>query len=69
MLTEKLNLYFIKVSKYLQYFNLNIYHKSDKQHIISDTLSQLVSTISSEINIEKGKLNILFVKIYTEMLD
>ncbi len=67
VLTEKLNLYLIYASKYLQHFNLNIHHKLKKQHLVSDVLLWLVSTMLSEPNMKKDELNTLFVKIYTEM--
>ncbi len=38
-LTKKQNLYLMHASEYLQHFNLNVHHKSEKQHIVSDTLS------------------------------
>jgi len=72
---KKLNLHLIYTSKYLQHFNLNIHHKSEKQHIIFDTLSQLTLTMSSETNEKNDKLNtlyavnVLFVKTYAEMSD
>jgi len=71
MLTEKQNLHLMHTSKYLQHFNLNIHHKSEKQHIVLDVLLRLVFTMLSErdINMKKDELDVLFVKTYTEMSD
>ncbi len=69
MLIKKQNLYLVWASKYLQHFNLNVHHKYNKQHIVSDVLSCLVLIMSSETNIKKDKLHVLFIKIYTEMSD
>jgi len=75
MLTEKQNLCLMCASKYLQHFNLNICHKPEKQHIVSDTLLQLASTMLPETDIKESKLdtlfvvNTLFVETYAEMLD
>ena len=40
---NKLNFRFIRVFDYLQRFNLNIRHKFDKQHIIFNAFSRLIS--------------------------
>lgn len=69
MLIKKQNLCLICISKYLQHFNLNIYYKSDKQYIISDILLWLALIMLLKTDIKKKKLNVLFVKIYTEMSD
>lgn len=39
--TNKLNFRLIRISNYLQRFNLDIRHKLDKQHIMSNALSRL----------------------------
>ena len=74
MSTEKQNLHLVYASKYFQHFNLNIHHKSKKQHIVSDALSQLALTMLSETDKEKNKLdtlyvNVLFVETYIKMSD
>ena len=38
MFTDKLNLFLIKIFKYLSSFNLNIHYESKKQHLIFDIL-------------------------------
>ena len=47
--TDKFNLRLIRISNYIQRFNLNIRHKSKKLHIIFDVLSRLL-TISFASN-------------------
>jgi len=75
MLIKKQNLCLMCASKYLQHFNLNIHHKSEKQHIVLDILSQLVSTMLSETDMKESKLdtlfvmNTLFIEIYIKMLN
>jgi len=61
MLTEKQNLCLMHASEYLQHFNLNIHHKSEKQHIVSDTLLQLASTMLPETGMKENELDTLFV--------
>jgi len=68
MLIKKQNLHLMCANKYLQHFNLNVHHKSEKQHIILNILSKLVLIMSSDTE-EEDELNVLFVKIYAEMSD
>ena len=44
---DKLNLRLIKIFTYLFQFAFDIYHKSSKQHIVSDVLSRLLFNIES----------------------
>ncbi len=75
MLIKKQNLCLMYASKYLQHFNLNVHHKSEKQHIVLDVLSQLVSTMLSKTDMKKNELdtlfvmNALFIETYAEMSD
>jgi len=75
MLIKKQNLCLMCVSEYLQHFNLNVYHKPEKQHIVPDTLSQLVLTMLSETDMKENELdtlfmmNTLFIKTYIKMLN
>ncbi len=39
--TDKLNLRLIRVDMYLSQFDLDIRHKADRDHVISDVLSRL----------------------------
>ena len=66
--TNKLNLHLIKTFDYLQRFNFNIRHKSRKQHIISDVLSQLTfvnivakSFANIKFFADENELNVLFI--------
>jgi len=69
MSTKKLNLYLICASKYLQHFNLNIHHKSDKQHIVLNILLWLISIMLLKISMKKEELNALFIETYTKISD
>ena len=65
---DKLNLRFIRVSNYIQRFNLNIRHKFDKMHIISNALFRLISfNISSKKFDDVEKLDALFTTILINM--
>ena len=41
--TDKLNLQLMQASQYIQNFHLQIFHKSEKTYLVSDTFSQLSS--------------------------
>ena len=67
---NKLNFCLIKTFDYFQRFNLNIRHKSEKQYIISDVLSQLtfaniiakfLTNIIAKFFANKNELNVLFI--------
>ena len=58
--TNKLNLYLIQAVIYIQWFQLKIHHKSDKQNTVSDILSRL-SYQEAEVN-KEFILNIFFIK-------
>ena len=68
--TNKLNLRLIRVSNYFQRFNLDIRHKSDKQHIVSNALFRLAFA-NIEIRIEaidvEEKLDALFIISLVEL--
>ena len=71
---NKLNLRLIRVSDYLQRFNLNIRHKLKKQHIISDILSRLIfvnivakSFTNTKSFANENELNILFIASLMKM--
>ena len=59
---DKLNLRFIRVSNYIQRFNLKIRHKSNKMHIISNAFSRLINlNINFDRFNDEKKLNVLFI--------
>lgn len=61
--TNKLNFRIIKTFEYIQKFNLIIWHKSGKKHIISDALFRLKKIHLAESNVASHeKLNALFMK-------
>ena len=64
---NKLNLWLVNMSEYLQYFNLNIHYKLNKMYIILDALSQLINADLKLLN-EKDELNILYTYKYIIML-
>ena len=51
--TNKLNLRLIRVSNYIQRFSLNIRHKSEKFHTVSDALSRLSAKLSTSFSSEQ----------------
>ena len=72
--TNKFNLRLIKAFDYLQRFNLNIRHKSNKQHIVFDALFRLTSTnITKMFHNEKffanDELDVLFIAFLIKMND
>ena len=67
---DKLNLRLVRASDYIQRFNLDIRHKSDKQHIVFDVLSRLVSdniNASMTRNFDESELDALFTISLIEM--
>ena len=71
--TNKLNFRLIRIFDYLQRFNLNIRHKSNKQHIVLDVLSRLTSTNIIELThqqlVANDELDIFFTTSLIEMND
>ena len=57
---NKLNLYLIQAVIYIQWFQLKIHHKSDKQNTVSNALSRL-SHQEAEAN-EKSILDTFFIE-------
>ena len=67
---DKLNLRLIRAFDYIQRFNLNIRHKFDKQHIVFDALSRLVSdniNASTDRSHDESELNVLFTVLLMKM--
>jgi hypothetical protein len=64
---DRLNLRLIRVFEYIQRFNLIIRHKSDKQHIVSDALSRLVSENDESNILESDELDVSYIIILVEM--
>ena len=65
--TDKLNLQLVRAFDYLQRFNLDIQHKSGKQHIVPDTLFRLAS-VNEESSSHEGELDTLHNYAYTTSL-
>ena len=63
---DKLNLRLIKAFDYIQRFEIELRHKSDKQHIVSDAFSRLVN-INIDTAFEKNELNVLFTIVFVKM--
>ena len=55
-----MNFRLIRVNDYIQRFDLNIRHKSNKFHLVSNVLSKLVSLNDSQTSSEK-ELNVFFI--------
>ena len=68
---DKLNLRLIRISEYIQRFDLTIKHKSEILHVMLDTLSRLFTMTLSDKQIQKNvdekKLNVLFTISMTQM--
>ena len=73
--TDKFDLRLIRISNYIQRFNLNICHKSEKLHIILDALSRLFTisftsnskfntTISISANTEYDEFDTLHANVH-----
>ena len=60
--TNKLNLRLMRVNDYIQRFDLNIRHKLNRTHIVSNTLFKLVNLNTFEL-FTKKKLNAFFILI------
>ena len=65
--TDKLNLRLVRISDYIQRFDLDIRHKSGKQHIVSDALFRLASDNVNAPNHDDGELDALFITSLIEM--
>ena len=63
---DEFNLRFIKIFDYIQRFEIELRHKSDKQHIVFDVFSRLIS-INIDIIFEKNELNVLFIIVFVKM--
>ena len=71
---NKFNLQLIKAFDYLQRFNLNIYYKLNKQHIVFDALFKLTSTnitkmFYNEKSFANDKFDVLFIATLIKMND
>ena len=63
---DKFNLRLIRVFDYIQRFEIELRHKSNKQHIVFDVLSRLVS-INIDTIFEEDELNALFIIVFVKM--
>ena len=63
---DKLNLRFVKVFDYIQRFELDIRHKSSKQHIVSNVLFRLIN-INIDTIFDENELNVLFITVLIEV--
>ena len=63
---DKFNLRLIKAFDYIQRFEIELRHKSNKQHIVSDVLSRLININTNTIS-EKNELNALFTIAFVKM--
>ena len=59
---NKLNLCLIQAAAYIQWFQLKIHHKSEKQNTVSDILSRLSHQKTEAEANKKSILNTLFIK-------
>lgn len=63
---NKLNLRLVRASQYLSQFNLNVRYRSEKIHLVSDTLSRLLS--SSAVDIDFSILDDLSINAFNVTL-
>ena len=64
--TDKFNLRFIRIFDYIQRFEIELRHKSNKQHIVFDAFSRLIN-INIDTAFEKDELNTLFTTAFVKM--
>lgn len=58
---DKLNLRFVRVSKFFKRFDFDIRHKFNKKHVVFDAFSRL-SSVNFEINLKsKNEVNVLYI--------
>jgi hypothetical protein len=65
--TEKLNLRLVRASEYIQRFNIQVYHKPGKQHVVPDALSRLPSSAKSTELSETNILDALHASVNTSV--
>ena len=68
--TDKLNLKLVRVSNYIQRFELVIKYKSDKLHLVSDALFKLSTnaTMTTKMLSQDEKLDVFFTASLIEMI-
>ena len=64
---DKFNFRFVRISDYIQRFDLDIRHKFDKQHIVSNVLFRLISDNVNAFNHDDDELDALFIISFVEM--
>ena len=63
---DKFNLRLVKIFDYIQRFELNIRHKSNKQYIVSNILFKLIN-INIDTIFDENELNVLFTTALIEI--
>lgn len=66
-LINKLNFRLIRIFEYIQRFELELRHKLEKQHVVSNALSRLISTNFENNTSTKEELNALFITTLIEI--
>ena len=68
-LTNKLNFRFIRISNYIQRFNIELRHKFDAQHIIFDVLFRFINlNVDEKRRVDDDdELNAFFIIIFIDM--
>ena len=64
---DKFNFRFVRISNYIQRFDLDIRHKFDKQHIVSNVLFKLISDNVNAFNHDDDEFDALFIISFVEM--
>ena len=64
---DKLNFRIVKISNYIQRFDLEIRHKSNKLYIVSNTLSRFVNINTRIISNDENEFDALFIIVLIKM--
>ena len=57
----RINVRLVRASQFLRQFNLEVRYKPDKEYIVLDALSRLISANKLTLSEDHSKLNVLYV--------
>ena len=63
---DKLNFRFVRVFDYIQRFDVELRHKSNKQHIVFDVFFRLIN-FNIDVTFEKNELDVFFTTILVKI--
>ena len=64
---DKLNFRIVKISNYIQRFDFEIRHKSNKLHIVSNVLSRFVNINTKITSNDENEFNVLFIIVFVKI--